>query len=122
MAGPQIESRSPDGDAARRHFSFEASDNFVAVLDEIRGSLLISSYQAGRLVAVGVYQGRLNVTLHAFEGAMGIAVADDRIAVAAGPQIWFLQNTPNIAPQLEPAGKFDSCFVTRSSHVTGEIH
>jgi uncharacterized protein (TIGR03032 family) len=121
MFGPPIESQSGGATAALRQFSFEASDNFVAVLDEIRGSLLISSYQAGRLVVVGVSGGRLNLSLHTFEGAMGIAVAPDRIAVAAGPQIWFLQNAPTFAPQLEPAGKFDGCFVTRSSHVTGEI-
>ena len=52
---------------------------------------------------------------------MGLAVAPDRIAVGSGPQIWFLSRCPT-CPSARAAGKFDSCFVTRSSHVTGEIH
>jgi uncharacterized protein (TIGR03032 family) len=122
MADAQIESDGPDGTTAPRPFTYQASENFVGVLNEIRASLLVSTYQAGRLVSVGVSRGTLNITLHTYEQAMGVAVAPDRIAVGAGPQIWFLQTMPQIAHQLEPPGKFDSCFVTRSSHVTGEIH
>jgi hypothetical protein len=109
MADAQIESDGPDGTTAPRPFTYQASENFVGVLNEIRASLLVSTYQAGRLVSVGVSRGTLNVTLHTYERAMGVAVAPDRIAVGAGPQIWFLQTMPQIAQQLAPPGKFDSC-------------
>jgi uncharacterized protein (TIGR03032 family) len=122
MADAGTETSEPTGVTALRAFTYEASENLVEILNQIRGSLLISTYQAGRLVAVGVSNGALNVTLHSFERAMGLAVAHDRIAVGSGPQIWFLQSMPLIAPQLEPPGKYDGCFVTRSSHVTGEVH
>jgi uncharacterized protein (TIGR03032 family) len=122
MSDAPAESKGPDGLASLRPFTYEASERLVEVLDQVRGSLLISTYQAGRLVAVGVSRGLLHVTLHSYERAMGLAVAQDRIAVGGGPQIWFLQSMPLIAPLLEPPGKYDSCFVTRSSHVTGEIH
>jgi uncharacterized protein (TIGR03032 family) len=114
--------RTPDGVTGPRLFSYEASEHLVELLDQVGSSLLVSTYQAGRLVAVGVSQGTLNVTLHTFERAMGLAVAHDRVAVGSGPQLFFLQSMPEIAPRLEPAGKFDSCFVTRSSHLTGEVH
>jgi uncharacterized protein (TIGR03032 family) len=122
MAAPQIESDGPDGLTALRPFTYAASDTLVEVLDRIGGSLLITTYQSSRLVAVGVSQGALHVTIHHFDRAMGLAVAPDRIAVGGGPQIWFLQGVPQIAPRLEPRGRFDGCFVTRSSHVTGEVH
>jgi uncharacterized protein (TIGR03032 family) len=122
MSDVRTDHSAPDGLTALRPFTYVASDNLVELLAEIGASLLITTYQAGRLVAVGTSGGTLNVTLHTYERAMGLAVAPDRIAVGAGPQIWFLQSMPHIAPQLEPAGKFDSCFVTRSSHVTGEVH
>ncbi len=122
MSVAESDSTGASGVTAIRPFTYEASDSLVDVLDQIRGSLLISSYQAGRLVSVGVSGGVLNVTLHYYDHAMGLAVAQDRIAVGAGPQLWFLQSLPLIAPQLEPPGKYDSCFATRSSHVTGEIH
>lgn len=121
MSAPQIESDGPDGRTALRPFHYAANDALVEVLDRIRGALLVSTYQASRLVAVGVSHGALHVTLHYYDRAMGVAVAPDRIAVGGGPQIWFLQSMPHLAPRLEPAGQFDGCFVTRSSHVTGEV-
>ena len=87
----------PDGVTGLRLFTYEASDNLVEILNQVGSSLLISTYQAGRLVAVGVSQGSLNVTLHTFERAMGLAVAHDRVAVGSGPQLFLLQSMPEIA-------------------------
>src|ERR1700741_1516061 len=122
MAALQIESDGPDGLTALRPFAYAASESLVEGLDRISGALLTTTSQASRLVAVGVSRGAPHVTIHHFDRAMGLAVAPDRIAVGGGPQIWFLQGVPQIAPGLEPRGQFDGCFVTRSSHVTGEIH
>ena len=36
--------------------------------------------------------------------------------------IWFLRSTPEIAPLVEPAGKYDACFMARTCHVTSEIN
>jgi len=101
---------------------YEHSDNLVEVLGQIGGSLLITTYQAGCVAAMGVSRGSIFVSLHHYERAMGLAVAPDRVAIGGGPQIWFLQSMPELARWIEPAGKFDSCYVTRSSHVTAEIH
>ena len=52
---------------------------------------------------------------------MGVAVGEDRIAVGAKGQVWFLHDHSELAPQLEPAGRYDRCFLARSSTVTGGI-
>jgi uncharacterized protein (TIGR03032 family) len=52
---------------------------------------------------------------------MGIAVRRDRLAVGTGSQVWFLRSAPDIAPRLEPAGRYDGCFLARASHFTGAI-
>jgi len=36
--------------------------------------------------------------------------------------VWTLRSAPEIAPQLEPKGRHDACFVPRSAHVTGAMH
>jgi uncharacterized protein (TIGR03032 family) len=36
-------------------------------------------------------------------------------------QVWQFRNAPDVAPQVEPAGTHDACFIPRSSHVTGDI-
>jgi uncharacterized protein (TIGR03032 family) len=63
----------------------------------------------------------LTVSLHSFDQIMGIAVDAERIAVGSLSQIWLLKGQPDIAARVDPAGRHDQCFLTRSSHVTGEI-
>jgi uncharacterized protein (TIGR03032 family) len=90
-------------------------------LSQLGVSLLVSTYQAGKVVAVGVAEGELTLSYHNFERAMGLAVKSDGIAVGARAQVWFLRSAPDLAAHVEPAGRHDACFLTRSSHFTGEI-
>jgi uncharacterized protein (TIGR03032 family) len=117
---------SPPGDAnqaedPQRLFGYTSADDLAGILDRIGCSLLVSTYQAGRVVAVGVYEGKAALTLHSFDYAMGMAPAPERIAVASLSQVWLLEGQHEFAPRMKPAGRFDACFVARTSHVTGEI-
>jgi uncharacterized protein (TIGR03032 family) len=85
--------------------------------------LLVSTYQAGKLVVVGVDErGSLSLTFHNFERAMGVAVRPNRLAIGTLTQIWFLRSAPDIAARLASTGRHDACFLARSSHMTGDIH
>src|SRR5262249_29766960 len=84
-------------------------------------SLLVSTYQAGKVAAVGVAAGELTLSYHNFERAMGLAVKPHGIAVAARAQVWHLQAAPELAARVEPVGRHDACFLTRSSPFPGEI-
>ena len=55
---------------------------------------------------------------------MGVAVGPRgmRIAVGARGQIWFLDSASELAPQVEPCGRYDGCFLTRRAAATGNIH
>jgi uncharacterized protein (TIGR03032 family) len=50
-----------------------------------------------------------------------VAVRPGRIAVGSRAQVWFLDGAPSLVPRLEPAGRHDACFLTRSSRFTGEV-
>jgi uncharacterized protein (TIGR03032 family) len=52
---------------------------------------------------------------------MGIAVGADQIAVAGKGQIWWLPDHSDLAAAIEPVGRYDRCWLPRSSIVTGEI-
>ena len=43
------------------------------------------------------------------------------VAVGSRAQVWFLDGAPDLVPRLEPPGRHDACFLTRSSRYTGEI-
>jgi uncharacterized protein (TIGR03032 family) len=108
--------------SAYREVRFEHSHNFPAVLEQLGISLLVSTYQAGKLFVVGAQQGSLALSFHNFEQTMGIAVDRDRVAVGTRNQVWTLRSAPEIAPRLQPAGRYDACFLARASHFTGDIH
>src|SRR5579871_6018786 len=92
------------------------SDNLPALLTQLRLSVLISTYQTGHLVVVAAREGRLVLSFHQFERAMGIAAKPGTIAVCTRKEVWFLRNAPDIAAKLEPAAQYDACFLARTSH------
>jgi uncharacterized protein (TIGR03032 family) len=109
------------GDLPTREVRHEYTRSLPPLLSQLGVSLLVSTYQAGKVAAVGVAAGELILSYHNFERAMGLAVKHDAIAVAARAQVWFLQSAPDLAARVEPAGRHDACFLTRSSDFTGEI-
>jgi uncharacterized protein (TIGR03032 family) len=110
-----------NGAPPTREIRHEYTRSLPPLLSQLGVSLLVSTYQAGKVVAVGVAAGDLTLSYHNFERAMGLAVKPDAIAVAARAQVWFLHAAPDLAARVEPAGRYDACFLTRSSHFTGEI-
>lgn len=107
------------GGAAAFHYT--QTDSFVALLAELGASLLVSTYQANKLLAVRAAGGGLSTLVRTFDRPMGVAADARRLALGTREQIWLLRNAPDIAPRVEPAGQHDACFLPRSSHVTGDI-
>ena len=99
----------------------EYTHSLPPLLTQLGVSLLVSTYQAGKVVTVGVARDELTLSYHNFERAMGMAVKPDGLAVAARAQVWFLPAAPDLAPRVEPVGRHDACFLTRSAHFTGEV-
>ncbi len=110
-----------NGTPPTREVRHEYTHSLPPLLSQLGVSLLVSTYQAGKVVAVGVAQGELTLSYHNFERAMGLAVKPDGIAVGARAQVWFLRSASDLAAQVAPAGRHDACFLTRTAHFTGEI-
>jgi hypothetical protein len=53
---------------------------------------LVSTYQAGQLIAIGVVGAELSFSFRRFDQAMGVASAQDRLAGASRDQIWLLHD------------------------------
>jgi uncharacterized protein (TIGR03032 family) len=97
--------------------------NFPAILRQLGASLLVTTYQAGKLVMVRDEGDHLNTHYRAFKSPMGLALADGggRLAIGTTTQVWEFRDVPNVARRLDPAGKHDACFLPRASHVTGNV-
>ncbi len=94
---------------------------FPTLLEELGLSLLVTTYQAGKLVMLRPDDGKLNTHFRGFQKPMGLAVNGDRLAVGTGLEIWEYHNIPAVARRLEPQGRHDACFLPRLGHCTGDI-
>jgi uncharacterized protein (TIGR03032 family) len=96
--------------------------NFGGILQELGISLLVSTYQAGKLVVLRPNErGGINTHFRNFARPMGLAAAGDRLALGTAVEVWEFHNLPAVARQLDPPGSHDACFLPRSSHVTGDV-
>src|SRR5438270_13913285 len=95
--------------------------NFPALLRQLGASLLVTTYQAGKLVLVRDEGDRLNTHFRVFQAPMGMALDGDRLAVGTTTQVWEYVNVPAVAARLDPPGRHDACYLPRSAHVTGNI-
>lgn len=92
-----------------------------ALLRELGVSLLVSTYQSGRVIAVRADGDRLNTHFRAFASPMGIAVGPRYLALGTQRHVWEYRNQPEAGRRLDPPGRHDAVFLPRASHVTGDI-
>jgi uncharacterized protein (TIGR03032 family) len=96
--------------------------NFGPLLGELGLSILVTTYQAGKLVVLRQSdEGTLNTHFRTFQRPMGLAVQGDRLAIGTALEVWEFHNLPAVARKLEPAGSHDACFLPRLAHVTGDV-
>ncbi len=108
----------PSGDSPLRSVH---TRNFPQMLRELGSSLLVSTYQTGKLICLRQREGQLNTHFRDFDRPMGLAVRDNRIAVGTRSEVVDLRNMPEAAPKVEPRGTHDACYLPRNRHHTGEI-
>ncbi len=112
---------APPAASAAVPFHYTQTEGFVALLTQLGASLLVSTYQANKLLVARVTGTGLSMLVRTFDKPMGLAVDGSRLAIGTRKEIWFLRNAPDIAPRIEPAGQHDACYLPRSSHITGDI-
>jgi uncharacterized protein (TIGR03032 family) len=95
--------------------------NFPELLRQLGASLLVTTYQAGKLVMVRDEGDHLNTHYRSFRAPMGLALADGggRLAIGTTRQVWEFRDVPDVARRLPDS--HDACFLPRSCHFTGNV-
>lgn len=97
------------------------TSTFAEVLHGVGASLIVTTYQSGRVVLVRADDAKtLNTHLRSFTMPMGVAVAPHVIALGTRSEIWDYRNQPDVAVKLQPR-RHDACFIPRNTHLTGDI-
>ncbi len=120
MVNPDIKETEAKSEKLRQ-VRYEYSNNLSDILKHLKISLFFSTYQAGKLGVVSAKDKSLDISFHNFERAMGMAVSPTQLAVGGKDWIYFLRNDRDLAPQIDPPGTYDACFLTRGGQYTGDI-
>lgn len=97
------------------------TSNLPGILDHFGISLVVSTYQAGKVILVRNDGGVINTHFRTLEKPMGIAVDRSRLTIGGKNTVWYYRNMPAVTSKLEPPGKHDACYIPRRIHVTGDI-
>ncbi len=102
-------------------FSSSYSDSFAALLQRLQCSLLVSTYQAGKLIVVRESEGGINTHFTQFNRPMGIAAQGNIMALGSDVHIHTFKNLPVLLPKLAEDNPYDACYVPTATHMTGNI-
>jgi len=117
---------------------------FPQILAKTVASVLVSTYQAGKLIILRNERGPLNTHFRDFSRPMGLAASGGKLAVGTSVGIQEFHNVPAVCSKLDAAvgdeagadgrrkdspptsntpqkPKHDACFLPRRSHTTGDV-
>lgn len=77
--------------------------NFPQILQQANASVLVTTYQAGKLVILRNDSGVLNTHFRNFSKPMGLAIDGGRLAIGTSIDIWEFHNVPAVGPKLDVA-------------------
>lgn len=102
----------------------DADAGFQGWLSQAGGSLVISTYQAGKLALVGWNGQQVTLLLRQFDKPMGIAVQNHRLALATRHQVLLFANSPVLAHDYleNQPGRYDALYLPRVSYFTGDLN
>jgi len=110
------EAGSPDS-AVR----FIHSTSFPPLLRQLGVSLLVTTYQAGKLLVLRPDGDILNVLCRDFVSPMGLTERGGELVIGTRHHVWEYVNHPDVVPTLKPPGRHDACYLPRKALVTGDI-
>ena len=83
------------------------TSNFPEILESLRASVFVTTYQAGRLVILRSQQGLLNTHFRLMDKPMGLALANNRLAIGSAVNVWEFHNLPAVGAKVD-AGESES--------------
>jgi len=97
------------------------TSNLPDLFQRLGISLVVSTYQAGKVILVRADGGSLNTHFRTFNKPMGMSADRNRITIGGSNTVWYYRNMAAVARKLDPPGKHDACYLPRQIHVTGDI-
>lgn len=104
-------------------FTSQFSPEVPEILYNLQCTIAISTYQAGKVVFLSAPKpDKLVQIARTFEGAMGLALKKNKMAVACKSDLHILANEPAMAKTYPPKQNvYDALYMPRSTYYTGQL-
>lgn len=99
-----------------------ADDGFMHWLSMSRGSLAVSTYQAGKLLMIGWSGDRLNLLMRSYDKPMGMDISGRKLVLATRNNITVHANDPVLAMNYRQPGQYDALYLPKVSWHTGDLN
>lgn len=97
------------------------TSGFPDLLRALGGCLVVSTYQAGKLVILRPDGATINTHFRPFIRPMGMAADGNRLALGAHIEIIEFRNMRAVAERLHDPPRHDAVYLARRVHITGAI-
>jgi uncharacterized protein (TIGR03032 family) len=97
------------------------TSTFPLLLNQLGISLLVTTFQAGKLVILRSDGNTVNTHFRDLPRPMGLAADRTRLAVGTAQEVRQFRNLPAVCRRLEPSSRPDACYLPRAAYLTGDI-
>jgi uncharacterized protein (TIGR03032 family) len=97
--------------------NFNYAVNLTQVLKQLKSTIVMSTYQSGKLMIIGQYQNALDIRYKNFPRPMGMYAKNNKIWAGLGHGIWEFHNFKDAYKKES----YDACYLPTSVHFTGDI-
>ncbi len=103
-------------------FALQYTEQVPELLAELDCSLLLSTYQVGKLILISSDGNKLTQLLRDFPRDMGIALKGDQLALSTENEVIITGNSPKLARSYpRKPNIYDALFCPVSTHYTGYV-
>jgi uncharacterized protein (TIGR03032 family) len=101
-----------------------ASPGFAEWLAQAGGSLVVSTYQAGKVAMIGWDGRQVTLLMREFDKPLGLAVRGPSIALATRHDVVLFADAPLLASHYleDQPGRYDGLYLPRATYHTGDLH
>lgn len=100
---------------------FNYSVNLVTLLQQMRATIVMSTYQGEKLMLIGQDDNQLDIRYKEFPRPMGMYFEKGRLWAGLGHGIWEFANYAGAAAKIDKNKAYDACYLPQNIHFTANI-
>ncbi|PCJ87943.1 MAG: TIGR03032 family protein [Thiotrichaceae bacterium] len=99
-----------------------ADSGFMEWLAASKGSLVVSTYQAGKLLMIGWAGNQLSLLMRQYDKPMGMDISGNKLVLATRNGVTLHSNDAILAKNYKQAGQYDALYLPKVSWHTGDLN